>query len=65
MQLKGVEVPERAGLALSIIAGVWLMRKVIGDAALVRADDEALARRLEGVFDLLFEDDGDDDAGGA
>lgn len=64
-QLKGVDVPERAGLALSIIAGVWLMRKVIGDAALVRADDEALARRLEGVFDLLFEDDGDDDAEGA
>ncbi|MFD7439242.1 TetR/AcrR family transcriptional regulator [Streptomyces sp. NPDC059861] len=60
-QLKGSDVPERAGLALSVIAGIWLMRKVIGDAALVQGDEEALARRLEGVFGLLFSDDNDTD----
>ncbi|MFJ4467917.1 TetR/AcrR family transcriptional regulator [Streptomyces sp. NPDC089424] len=55
-RLDGQDVRERAGLALSVIAGVWLMRKVIGDTALVRADEEELARRLEGVFELLFTD---------
>ncbi|MEV7990907.1 TetR family transcriptional regulator [Streptomyces sp. NPDC086077] len=61
-QLTGSDVPERAGLALSVIAGTWLMRKVIGDAALVQGDEEALARRLEGVFGLLFSDDDGDGA---
>ncbi|MGV9653967.1 TetR/AcrR family transcriptional regulator [Streptomyces sp. NPDC003554] len=54
--LTGTGARERAGLALSLIAGVWLMRKVIGDTALLQAEGDDLARRLEAVFELLFRD---------
>ncbi|WP_234388713.1 MULTISPECIES: TetR/AcrR family transcriptional regulator [Streptomyces] len=54
--LTGSGTQERAGLALSLIAGFWLMRKIIGDTALVQAESDALARQLESVLELLFQD---------
>ncbi|MDX3238999.1 TetR/AcrR family transcriptional regulator [Streptomyces sp. ME03-5709C] len=53
--LPGSGGQERAGLALSLIAGVWLMRKVLRDTVLVEADEEELVRRLQHVFELLFQ----------
>jgi AcrR family transcriptional regulator len=53
--LPGDAVGERAELFLSLIAGFWLMRKVLGTTALSAADPAALAQRLEAVFELLVE----------
>ncbi|GGJ39922.1 TetR/AcrR family transcriptional regulator [Streptomyces brasiliensis] len=54
--LTGEQARERSALALAVIAGVWLMRKVIGDTALVEADADDLTRRLEDVLRVLLED---------
>ncbi|MEV5177980.1 TetR family transcriptional regulator [Streptomyces flaveolus] len=54
--LTGEHVKERSALALSVIAGVWLMRKVIGNTALVEADADDLTRRVEAVLRVLLED---------
>ncbi|MEW2289555.1 TetR family transcriptional regulator [Streptomyces sp. NPDC047841] len=54
--LTGEQVSERSALALSVIAGVWMMRKVIGNRALVEADAADLARRVEAVLRVLLED---------
>lgn len=54
--LTGDQARERSALALSVIAGVWLMRKVLGAAALVEADAGDLTRRLEDVLRVLLED---------
>jgi AcrR family transcriptional regulator len=48
--LPGAEPGERAGVALSLIAGMWLMRKVLGTTALREADTERLADYLETIF---------------
>jgi AcrR family transcriptional regulator len=45
---------DRAAMALSVIAGFWLMRKMIGSTALNSADEAALARTLEQLFTLLL-----------
>jgi AcrR family transcriptional regulator len=45
--LDGPDADERAMLAHSVIAGFWLMRKMLGSGALVNADPVALAQRLE------------------
>ncbi len=54
-RLAGSHTSERAELALALIAGVWLMRTVIGTDALREADPEVLTRQLramlEGVMD--------------
>ncbi|MEU4093661.1 TetR/AcrR family transcriptional regulator [Streptomyces sp. NPDC026673] len=54
--LTGENTSERSALALSVIAGVWLMRKLIGNTALVEADPDKLAERLEDVLRTLLED---------
>jgi AcrR family transcriptional regulator len=54
--LSGPDLGERSELFLSLIAGVWLMRKVIGTTALAQADEHALRQRLEALFQLLAEE---------
>ncbi|MET8854159.1 hypothetical protein [Amycolatopsis sp. NPDC004625] len=51
--LPGREQPGPA-LALSVIAGFWLMRTLIGSTALSRADEDVLRRKLERVFAVLL-----------
>ena len=53
-RLDGPHAQERADLVLSVIAGVWLMRTVMGTTALTTADETELARRLERVFTVLM-----------
>ncbi|MGW4064385.1 TetR/AcrR family transcriptional regulator [Amycolatopsis sp. NPDC004747] len=47
---------EQAGpaLALSVIAGFWVMRTLLGSTALNRADEEVVRRKLEQVFAVLL-----------
>ncbi|EOD63624.1 TetR/AcrR family transcriptional regulator [Amycolatopsis vancoresmycina] len=47
---------EAAGpaLALSVIAGFWLMRTLIGSTALAEAGEAVLRRKLEQVFAVLL-----------
>ncbi|MEU6346059.1 TetR/AcrR family transcriptional regulator [Streptomyces sp. NPDC046977] len=54
--MTGENTSERSALALSLIAGVWLMRKLIGNTALVEADPNELAGRLESLLRTLLED---------
>jgi hypothetical protein len=56
-QLDGPDADARAELALGVIAGTWLMRKVIGTPALSMMSDTALAEHLEGLFTLLYSPD--------
>ncbi|MFF3567904.1 TetR/AcrR family transcriptional regulator [Nocardia jiangxiensis] len=51
--LEGPDADERAMLAHSLIAGFWLMRKMIGSTALVQADPGGLARRLQELLDVV------------
>ncbi|WP_371785757.1 TetR/AcrR family transcriptional regulator [Streptosporangium subroseum] len=57
--LPGAGAGERAELLLSLIAGVWMMRKVIGTTALAGADPTLLSGRIEALFRLLVEPDTD------
>ncbi|WP_326568563.1 TetR family transcriptional regulator [Amycolatopsis rhabdoformis] len=50
-ELRGTD---RAAMALSLIAGFWLMRRVIGSSALNAADEATLAETLESLFRLLL-----------
>ncbi|WP_019932858.1 TetR/AcrR family transcriptional regulator [Nocardia sp. BMG111209] len=52
-QLEGPDADERAMLAHSLIAGFWLMRKMIGSTALVHADPDDLTRRLRAMLDVV------------
>ncbi|MFJ4849633.1 MULTISPECIES: TetR/AcrR family transcriptional regulator [unclassified Streptomyces] len=54
--MTGENTSERSALALSVIAGVWVMRKLIGNTALVEADPNELAGRLETLLRTLLED---------
>ncbi|MCW2690908.1 MAG: transcriptional regulator [Mycobacterium sp.] len=45
----------RSELMLSVIAGVWLMRRVIKTPALDGADPEQLAKAVEAVFGSIIE----------
>lgn len=56
--LKGAGTPERAELLLSAIAGIWLLRKVIGTSALRDADPETLIPLVERMFTSLTDADG-------
>jgi AcrR family transcriptional regulator len=49
--LKGGNAAERAELMLSVIAGLWLMRKIIGTPALVDADPADLARHVSRILE--------------
>ncbi|MCF3962448.1 TetR/AcrR family transcriptional regulator [Streptomyces fuscigenes] len=57
-RLGGPDARERADLLLSLIAGVWLMRSVVGTRALAEADETRLARRVEAMFAALVDEDG-------
>lgn len=48
--LDGPEADERAMLAHSVIAGFWLMRRMLSSTALVNADPDELTSRLEAVL---------------
>ncbi|NJP88047.1 TetR/AcrR family transcriptional regulator [Nonomuraea sp. FMUSA5-5] len=54
-ELSGPDAGVRAELMLSVQAGVWLMRRVLGTTALAEAEPEKLTERLESLFDLLAE----------
>lgn len=52
-------VPAAAGtegpaLALAVIAGVWVMRTLLGSTELNRTDEDVLRRKLEKVFAVLL-----------
>ncbi|ETK36005.1 TetR/AcrR family transcriptional regulator [Microbispora sp. ATCC PTA-5024] len=51
--LSGTDAAARAELLLSLIAGVWLMRKVVATPALAGMDEEALAVRLRELMRML------------
>jgi AcrR family transcriptional regulator len=53
--LPGAEANERAALFQCLIAGFYLMRKVIGSRALAAADTAALSRRIAALFQVLVE----------
>jgi AcrR family transcriptional regulator len=56
--LNGDLAPERAALALSVVAGVQVLRQMIGLPALTGADPEALTRLLAPLFQALIDGDG-------
>lgn len=51
--LKGDLAPQRAALVLSFVAGVQVMRQVIGLSALAEAEPAALIKLLAPVFEQL------------
>ena len=55
--LPGRDAEERAALFLALIAGFQLMRKVIGNAALAKADTQRLSKRFAGLFQSLVDQD--------
>jgi AcrR family transcriptional regulator len=53
--LSGDLAPERAALVLALVAGVQVMRQMIGLSALTEAEPEALVRILGPVFQQIIE----------
>ena len=53
--LSGALAPQRAALVLSLIAGVQVMRQMIGLSALAKADPAALIKILAPLFQQLVE----------
>ncbi|MFE0531930.1 TetR/AcrR family transcriptional regulator [Micromonospora parva] len=51
--LPGPDAAPRAELLLALIAGVWLMRKVIATPALTGIDEGALTRQLHELMEVL------------
>ena len=51
--LPGPAARERAALFLSVIAGVQLMREVLGSEALAEAEQDVLTTQLETLFRTL------------
>jgi AcrR family transcriptional regulator len=45
----------RAAIALALINGFWLMRKVIGSTALAKTDEAELTQTLESLFRILLD----------
>ncbi|WP_433280894.1 TetR/AcrR family transcriptional regulator [Pseudonocardia xinjiangensis] len=60
--LPGPRPDERSELLLSLIAGVWLLRKVVGTTALAAMEPADLTRRLEEVFGAAIAPDPDEPA---
>jgi AcrR family transcriptional regulator len=58
--LQGPHAAERAALILSLVAGVQVMRQMIGLDALAKADPEVLARLIEPVIAALMAPPGRD-----
>ncbi|MEO3746722.1 TetR family transcriptional regulator [Plantactinospora sp. B5E13] len=59
--LGGADAAVRAELLLSLIAGVWLMRRVVATPALSEADEETLARHLRDLIWTLVDPPTDSD----
>jgi AcrR family transcriptional regulator len=53
--LKGNTAPQRAALVLALVAGVQVMRQMIGLAALAEAEPAALVKILAPVFQQLID----------
>jgi hypothetical protein len=56
--LKGDLAPQRAALVLSLVAGVQVMRQMIGLPALAEAEPETLVRLLAPLFQHLVDSGG-------
>jgi hypothetical protein len=56
--LSGNLAPERAALVLALIAGVQVMRQMIGLQALVQADPQTLVELLGPMFQQLIQGQG-------
>jgi AcrR family transcriptional regulator len=54
-RLEGTDVPLRSELVLALIAGTWLMRRVIATEALAEVDPDRLREQLASLFDVLVE----------
>jgi hypothetical protein len=52
--LEGDLAPQRAAVMLSLIAGLQVMRQMIGLSALAKADPKALVKVLGPIFDHLL-----------
>jgi AcrR family transcriptional regulator len=52
--LRGPHAPERAAIALALVAGIQAMRQMIGLSPLAEADPKLLARLLGPLFEQLF-----------
>lgn len=55
--LSGELAPQRAALVLSLVAGVQVMRQMIGLSALAEADPKALVKILGPLFQALIDGD--------
>lgn len=53
--LEGPDAHERAELGLALLAGVWLMRSVIGTPALRDADSATLVKQLTGMLSVIVD----------
>ncbi|MEU6843533.1 TetR family transcriptional regulator [Streptomyces sp. NPDC046716] len=51
--LEGPEAEVRAQLGLALVAGTWLLRRVVGTSALAQADTDALTDLLTGMLDQV------------
>ncbi|HTO09826.1 MAG TPA: hypothetical protein VMR86_22435 [Myxococcota bacterium] len=51
--LRGSLAPQRAAIALSLVAGVQMMRQMIGLAPLLDGDPSDLVEILAGLFEPL------------
>lgn len=56
--LDGSDADVRAQLALALVAGTWLLRSVVGTAALVTADDGRLAALLADMLEPVVREAG-------
>lgn len=56
--LDGPDVHERAELGLALLAGVWLMRTVIGTPALQQAKQHLLTEQLTAMLSVLVDSHG-------
>ncbi|MFC3455077.1 TetR family transcriptional regulator [Amycolatopsis speibonae] len=55
--LEGAHARERAELGLALLAGTWLMRRIIGTPALSEADPDRLTAQLTRVLAAIVEPD--------
>lgn len=55
--LRGALAPERAALILSMVAGIQVMRQMMGLSALAKAEPEALVKLLAPLFQQLIDGD--------
>jgi AcrR family transcriptional regulator len=55
-RLEGADVALRSEILLAVIAGTWLMRRVLASEALTTAGPDRLGELLGRVFDVLIEE---------